>query len=115
MSAQQNLVYNGDFEIYDTCPVNISTPGDLQIEHCLGWTAPTKLGTSDYFNVCNNITFAYQAGVPKNFFGYQQSFQGNGYSGFYACIVDSTSDTTIAPNGIYIYIESTYKLNYSNL
>jgi len=44
--TQTNLVYNGDFEIYDTCPLNPSTPGDLQIEHCLGWTAPRKLGVS---------------------------------------------------------------------
>ena len=65
--TQTNLVYNGDFEIYDTCPKNISTPGDLQIEHCLAWTAPTKLGTSDYFNVCNNSTLNKFAGVPKNF------------------------------------------------
>ena len=87
--TQTNLVYNGDFELYDTCPTNISTPGDLQIEHCLGWTAPHKLGTSDYFNVCNNLTFAQQAGVPKNYFGYQMPLNGDGYSGFHSSIVDS--------------------------
>ena len=104
VNAQSNLVYNGDFEIYDTCPLNPSTPGDLQIEHCLGWTAPTKLGTSDYFNVCNNFGTAL-AGIPKNLLGYQSAYNGLGYSGFLACVVDSTSDTTIAPNGIYIYRE----------
>jgi len=88
--GQTNLVYNGDFEIYDTCVTNISTPGDLQIEHCLGWTAPTKLGTSDYFNVCNNATFAHQAGIPKNNLGYQPAYNGNGYCGFLASIVDSS-------------------------
>ncbi len=87
--TQTNLVYNGDFELYDTCPTNISTPGDLQIEHCLGWTAPHKLGTSDYFNVCNNLTFFKQAGIPKNFFGYQYPYNGNGFCGFYSSIVDS--------------------------
>ena len=93
--TQTNLVYNGGFEIYDTCPSNISTPGDLQIEHCLGWTAPTKLGTSDYFNVCNNSTFSKPAGIPKNFFGYQQAYQGEGYCGFYACVVDSLNNLPI--------------------
>ena len=83
-SNAQNLVYNGDFEIFDTCPVNISTPGDLQIEHCTGWTAPKKIGTSDYFNVCNNATPFQQAGVPQNLLGYQQPLNGNGYCGFFA-------------------------------
>ncbi len=83
-SKAQNLVYNGDFEIFDTCPANISTPGDLQIEHCTGWTAPTKLGTSDYFNVCNNLTTWQFAGVPQNQLGYQYPFNGNGYCGFIA-------------------------------
>jgi gliding motility-associated-like protein len=89
--TQTNLVYNGDFEIYDMCITNPSTPGDLQIEHCLGWTAPTKLGTSDYFNVCNNVTSTHLAGVPKNFFGYQMSFNGDGYCGFLASVVDSAN------------------------
>lgn len=85
-SSAQNLVYNGDFEIYDTCPTNISTPGDLQIEHCTGWSAPTKLGTSDYFNTCNTT---YSCSIPQNFFGYQQPYNGNGYCGFYAWVINN--------------------------
>jgi gliding motility-associated-like protein len=77
--AQQNLVYNGDFEIYDTCPTGYSQPGDPQINHCLGWTMPTY-ATSDYFNVCNIIP----VGVPSNTLGYQFPYNGNGYCGFYA-------------------------------
>lgn len=89
-SFAQNLVYNGDFEIYDTCPTNTSGPGNLQIEHCTGWTAPTKLGTSDYFNACNNLTPGpwKPAGVPTNGIGYQPAYNGNGYCGFYAWDVD---------------------------
>ncbi len=89
--TQTNLIYNGDFEIYDTCPISPSTPGNLQIEHCLGWTAPTKLGTSDYFNICNNTSVMQLAGVPKNLLGYQMPENGSGYCGFFASIVDSLS------------------------
>jgi gliding motility-associated-like protein len=89
MSAQQNLIYNGDFEIYDTCPVNISTPGDLQIEHCIGWTSPTKLGTSDYFNVCNNLTSSHFVGVPANMLGFQYPYNGDGYSGILSWMVST--------------------------
>jgi len=83
LRAQTNLIYNGDFELYDTCPYNPSTPGDLQIEHCLGWTAPTKLGTSDYFNVCNNSGTGL-AGVPQNLLTFQYPYSGNAYSGIFA-------------------------------
>ena len=88
--AQTNLVYNGDFEIYDTCPFNPSTPGDLQIEHCLGWTAPRKLGTSDYFNVCNNFGTGL-AGVPQNLIGFQYPYNGNGYCGIIAWNIGLTN------------------------
>ena len=80
----QNLIYNGDFELYDSCPTNPSTPGDLQIEHCLGWTSPRKIATSDYFNVCNNPINGGLAGVPQNGLGYQFPYNGNGYCGFFA-------------------------------
>lgn len=80
----QNLVFNGDFEIYDTCPIGPSGPGSLQIEHCTGWTAPTKLGTSDYFNVCNTGS----VGVPNNIIGYQPTHNGNGYCGIFTWDVD---------------------------
>lgn len=77
------MVYNGDFELYDTCPTNISTPGDLQIERCSGWTAPTKLGTSDYFNLCNTPSGSWgSAGTPRNTVGYQFPNSGNAYAGF---------------------------------
>lgn len=76
-SKAQNLVYNGDFEIYDTCPANVS-----ELYRCDGWIAPT-LGTSDYFNVCNNLTTWQFVGVPNNFAGYQNAYNGNGYAGFF--------------------------------
>ena len=85
IKAQSNLIYNGDFELYDTCPTNVSGPGDLQIEHCLGWTVASK-GTSDYYNTCNNTSVSLLVGIPKNAVGYQYAYNGSGYSGgfFYA-------------------------------
>jgi OOP family OmpA-OmpF porin len=78
--TQTNLVYNGDFELYDTCPLYESGPFDLQIEHCLGWTVATW-GTSDYFNTCNNSIGFHNVGIPSNLIGYQYGFNGNGYTG----------------------------------
>lgn len=86
-SKAQNLIYNGDFEIYDTCPISPSGPGNLQIDHCTGWTAPRKLGTSDYFNVCNNSINGF-VGVPNNTFAYQPAFNGNGYCGIITWDID---------------------------
>lgn len=76
-NAQTNLVYNGDFELYDTCPVITSYPGNDQLETCLGWKIPT-MATSDYFNVCG---LTANVSVPSNGFGYQVPSSGNAYCG----------------------------------
>lgn len=77
--GQVNLVYNGDFEMYDTCPISESSPWQFpkQIEHCMGWNPPTY-GTSDYFNTCASGT---NVAVPLNILGEQYPFNGNGYLG----------------------------------
>ena len=75
--AQTNLIYNGDFELYDTCPTFPSSPSDYQLETCLGWFVPTY-ATSDYFNSCASGTLV---GVPNNTFGYQLPYSGNAYCG----------------------------------
>lgn len=79
--GQVNLVYNGDFEIYDTCPSGFSDPfqNPKQIEHCLGWNAP-NYGTSDYYNVCASGSLV---DIPINGLGEQEPFSGNGYLGGY--------------------------------
>lgn len=78
--TQTNLVYNGDFELYSSCPNNYSAPFDIQIEYCLGWTV-ASWGTSDYFNSCNNNFTLKPVGVPSNLFGYQNAYNGFGYTG----------------------------------
>ena len=66
----QNMVPNGDFEQYTSCP-----SGRSQITRATGWTdfAPS----TDYFNVCaiSNV------GVPTNNMGTQWPTSGNGYAG----------------------------------
>jgi gliding motility-associated-like protein len=76
--AQTNLIYNGDFELYDTCPTSTSSPGDDQIRFCLGWKNPTA-ATSDYYNGCNS----WPVGYPANTFGYQYPYSGNAYCGIF--------------------------------
>lgn len=71
----QNLIPNSSFEVYDTCPTTLSSPGDFEINHALGWYAPTA-GTSDYFNSCSAI-----ASVPSNPVGFQNANDGNAYLG----------------------------------
>ncbi len=81
LQAQQNLVVNGDMELYSDCPLSESGPfqNPKEIEKCIGWKAPTY-GTSDYFNVCaTNPTIS----VPVNSMGEQMPHSGNGYLGGY--------------------------------
>ena len=54
----QNMVPNGDFEYYTTCPIIES-----RISNCLGWRSYHQ-GTSDYFNACNSSGTIW-GGVPK--------------------------------------------------
>lgn len=80
----QNLVSNGDFELYSGCPASFS-----QIDSALGWTAPTSYVSTDYFNTCAPVSSLI--GVPVNQgTGYQYPHSGNGYAGLflYASIPD---------------------------
>jgi len=89
ISKAQNLVYNGDFEIYDTCPTQPSSDFDKQLEHTTGWTFPTKYGTSDYFNSCASTSNIWtKVNVPDTYIGYQEALSNNGYCGIYAYFFD---------------------------
>ncbi len=70
----QNLVPNGNFELYTSCPTGAS-----QIALSTGWRQYHS-GTSDYFNACNTATVS----APANFLGYQAPLNGNAYAGFFA-------------------------------
>lgn len=82
VSAQINMVANGDFEAYNTCPNN----GD-QVYRCTGWHAYHS-GSSDYFNRCTNSS----VGVPSNAWGYREPASGDAYTGLYIGRLQDATD-----------------------
>lgn len=73
-TVSQNLVHNGGFEDFVECPVKMSNLNrDAEF-----WSAPT-LGTTDYFNECSRT----KLGIPMNFKGKQEAYEGNAYAGLY--------------------------------
>lgn len=82
VKAQLNLVFNGDFEIFDTCPEHISFPWDPELQHCTGWDF-ANWGTADYYNACAPVSIV-GVSVPYNFFGYQPAYSGQAYTGIYS-------------------------------
>lgn len=70
----QNLVVNGSFEISSACPTK---KGALAI-NCEDIIAPTR-GSTDYFHTCG----PRDVGVPKNFNGEQEAYEGEAYAGLY--------------------------------
>jgi hypothetical protein len=69
--GQTNLVPNGSFENYTSCPWNPS-----QISYATGWT--NYSGSVDYYNSCAGGAFV---SVPENVYGYQPAADGNAYAG----------------------------------
>jgi len=70
----QNLIENGDFEIYSNCPFATS-----QLTYAENWFDPTA-ATSDYFNICDTTN---TVSVPYNFMGFQEAQSGNAYAGIF--------------------------------
>lgn len=73
ITAQQNFVANGSFELLSACPVG------ADIDKAFTWFSPSD-GTPDLFNACADISS--NLSVPVNGFGFQQAHTGNGYAGF---------------------------------
>lgn len=75
----QNLIPNGDFEIYVDCPYWYN-----DLDTAYAWSNPmTNIpdvsGTPDYFHYCAN----YPVGVPYNFQGFQEAHSKFAYAGIY--------------------------------
>jgi gliding motility-associated-like protein len=79
--AQLNLVPNGDFEEYYTCP-SITTAFFLN-STCNYWNSPTN-ASPDYCNACSDdydpILHKYRYSVPENYYGYQPAHSGVAYA-----------------------------------
>jgi OOP family OmpA-OmpF porin len=73
----QNLVPNGSFEQYKSCPGDLS-----QLDYCVNWfsPAPDTVSTPDYFTTCYEHVIC---GVPENYFGFQKAYDGSAYAGLY--------------------------------
>jgi hypothetical protein len=71
--SQTNLVPNGSFEQYTTCPNSWASFNS----NVLNWTG-LPWGTPDGYDTCGN---AFQFGVPQNPYGFQYAEDGNSYSG----------------------------------
>ncbi len=78
-TAQNNLIPNGDFEIYVDCPIWYN-----DLDSAYAWSnpmtnIPTISGTPDFFHECAN----YPVGMPSNFQGYQYAHSKWAYAGIY--------------------------------
>src|SRR5690349_5350025 len=72
----QNLVPNGGFEEYTSCPGNYSqTKAEFRVK---GWWPATR-GTPDHFHSCSRG----DAGVPHNWAGVSDAYEGKGFTGIY--------------------------------
>lgn len=77
----QNLVQNGGFEAYNTCP---TIAGD--ITNADYWTVPLNaIQSSDYYNICAT---AATVQIPDNAMGSQLPYEGNAYAGLYTYTVN---------------------------
>ena len=76
LCAAQNLVPNGSFEDYQVCPGSYSQhPAEFRVT---SWRSVNS-GSPDYFNSCSEG----EAGVPYNWAGLSDAFDGHGYAGIY--------------------------------
>src|SRR4051812_49167417 len=82
----QNLVPNGDFETYNSCPTTLSgigfSPSCTLFPTVASWVNPLKNSTPDYLNSCAPGSTGVK--VPATVFGYQLPYDGNAYAGIIA-------------------------------
>lgn len=117
IAFSQNLVPNGSFENYSTCP-----NGPNYIFYSTGWFQPNKYpggvsvnqsSSSDYYNACSDSI----ADVPTNFAGYQYANTGNSYIGLalYSSPIGGNSFREYAEVKLSqeLIAHKKYKLSYS--
>lgn len=77
-TQNNNLVPNPSFEQFYTCPSDYV--GHQRERYVYYWDSPTQ-GTPDYFNAC-----AHKCGVPVNWVGSANAYNGNAYMGLIGCM-----------------------------
>ena len=111
-SHAQNLVPNGSFEEFFSCPGSYNYGSDGKLAP--GWFSANR-GTPDLFNSCSKG----DAGVPVNWAGQSKAYSGQGYAGIYCYTNTKTGyreylQTELAEplqEGGKYYIEFYYKLS----
>lgn len=95
----QNLVPNGDFELFSECPDDL---GEFyKVEY---WMNSSDTGTPDFFNVCNQDSCS--ASIPNNYFGNSiPSYSGNAYAGVVVGVYLNYYDPIVMPAKEYIMVE----------
>lgn len=92
----QNLVPNGSFEDYTSCPNDHS-----QLDLAAPWFT-TSFGSSDFYHSCSNSDPNSWVGVPSNHLGYQMPRTGEAYAG----IIVYCSDYTVVREYITVPLVS---------
>lgn len=75
--AQNNMLVNGDFELFSRCPESHTRYRSGVDEILPGWYI-INASTPDIFNRC---AAGSKVGVPDNFAGSSEPYSGNGYAG----------------------------------
>lgn len=71
--GQPNLIYNGSFEVLDTCP-----PPNTPNMHYFGWSS---FSSGDIYTNCHADILGIQGPVPQNYLGFQYPVSGANYAG----------------------------------
>lgn len=93
-SFSQNLVPNGDFESYSSCPEEWS-----EFFKATPWFEPNEIVNADYLNVCSTNN---HVDIPNNYFGNQTALSGSGYAGIFVVYILSSG---LRPNSGREYLE----------
>jgi OOP family OmpA-OmpF porin len=115
-SGAQNLVPNGSFEQFSVCPGSFSrSAADFKVS---GWNS-AGAGSPDHFHYCSKG----DAGVPYNWAGMSEAYEGDGYAGLYLWMDDNKNYREYLQSKLAVplvkdstyYLEFHYKLSsYSN-
>src|SRR5690349_3253269 len=97
----QNLIPNGNFDSFTSCPSNLN-----EIGNAYPWINPTN-ASPDYFNQCS---IGGPVGAPSNAAGYQFPRSGGGmagiivkYAGNYREYIEVPLTTTLTAGGTYLF------------